>query len=333
MSADDRVPPSTEAPSAAPGEGSVRFWSTEKLPTIVSWATVAGAGVQIVTVVVAFFALLPVYQDLNEGRQRANEDSFLRAVDQLSSDNIAAHVLAIRSLQALADQGQPTRRDVMDVYSDFLRSRLTRPADPNDSSMLELCTPDQTWYDRVQHRDLNEAFTALLKTYQADRTATRQGNRYRLALPGTCLHFVDLTGVDLSGADFSQADLAGAILNKTVLTCADLHEAFLQNTEVHEANLSGANLTSTIVKVVKPGLVSFDKVDLRGAKLGNARFSTETDGDPGVPVAAVDTRDASMVRTYEGTNYPTLLLGRPITTAAALGTVYAAPGQPATCAG
>ncbi|PKB70916.1 MAG: hypothetical protein BZY87_08135 [SAR202 cluster bacterium Io17-Chloro-G6] len=92
-------------------------------------------------------------------------------------------------------------------------------------------------------------------------------------LRGAAIKEADLDGVDLRGADLSESDLTGSDLGHANLHGAILSAAVLSEVDLSNADLSGADLRGTVLGGADLTSANLSGANLHGADLSGAKFS------------------------------------------------------------
>jgi hypothetical protein len=251
-----------------------------------------------ITVLVAVAAVLLSAQASREQARIAEAgqvtDRFIRAVEQLGSDQPDVAIGGMYSLERIARDSDVDRSVVQEVLAAYVRNHAQNPNQqtplPQVQSALDILgrmpASDQgpdLHGTRLAGADLSGAdfyravFTDAVLTY-ADLSHTKLT---RANLIGADLSRTNLAGVDLIRADLTHADLTTAFLLGSDLTHADLTDANLTDTDLRnvdfiDADLSSANLT-------RANLIGADltRADLLGADLSRANLldANLTDAD------------------------------------------------------
>lgn len=166
-------------------------------------------------------------------------DLFTKAVEQLSSDQVAVRHGGVYAMEQIAETAPHYRGHVAALLASFVRQQApwppVRPPEEVDA--------ERRRYTGGLRDDVGGAMAAL--------------SRRRMILPGTSIELekVDLRGADLAGQNLSRFCFAGSNLDGATLTGCDLSHATLTDASLKDADLTDATLTG---------------VDLSGADLTHA---------------------------------------------------------------
>lgn len=211
-------------------------------------------------------------ENLKLAQDKESYERFNRAVIQLNDEKIEVKLLAVYTLEQIAQSQGPQRsacidllsayvRDKAGISNDNLHSASTRGVPIEIQTILSVLGRAQITAKRSDASESREGWV-VSKVEQENRVvlSIQEG---RTTYSFTDEQRIDLRSTDLRGANLSHAGLSTALLS--------------------DSNLSGAFLTSAIVIMADLRMVNFENADLSGttflksnldkARLGNANLT------------------------------------------------------------
>ncbi len=196
----------------------------------------------ILALIAAFAVLGAAYLSSQATKQGQQADLFLRAGQQLASNDAVTHIDGIQSLERLGEDSSRYLPTVEQLLQTYLRKYAA--------------------WRGTQTRlsgDAQAALTALANL----RALSKEVKVGALDLSGLDLEYADLTGAHLEGVGFWGTHLEHANLSDAHLDGAWLLAAHLENTIVAGASMTCANLSGA----------KLDGAELEGAVLRQADLS------------------------------------------------------------
>jgi uncharacterized protein YjbI with pentapeptide repeats len=203
--------------------------------------------IQIVGGVLVLLGLYFTSQNIRLTLERTQLEELNQATIQLDSSNAYTRLLAIKSLERLADASWDNYKLIREILVDYLKGHTDWTDDPAKSDRDHL---------GLQHvNEINEILTFLVRRPLPSGVGGEQ-------LPPLDLRGIDLRGLHLedtfwNGAILGSAHLEGAHLNRAVLTGVDFSGSNLEAADLRQADLSRAE---------------FDKANLNNAQLDDANL-------------------------------------------------------------
>jgi hypothetical protein len=186
-------------------------------------------------------------------------DLFTKAIEQLSSDQVAVRHGGVYAMEQIAETAPHYRGHVAALLASFVRQQApwppTRPPQEVDA--------ERQRYTGGLRDDVGGAMAAL--------------SRRTMILPGTGIELekVDLRGADLADQNLSRFCFAGSNLDGATLTRCDLSQATLTDASLKHADLTGATLTGA-------DLTGADFTEAIGLAPPSPSASNPTEEQPGL---------------------------------------------------
>jgi len=175
-------------------------------------------------------------------------DRFLRAIDQLGSDNPRVRIGAVFALERIAQESPSDRPHIVSTLAALVREQLPATAVGKGGYVYVLMQ---------RAPDAQAALTVLCRSPLSD---DRRGSS------------------EIGGLDLSRSDLRRASLKNANLRDANLWGSRLENADMSGADLTGSNLSNAYFGTVSPGQPGFKKgTDLRHATLTRAQLTNTRD--------------------------------------------------------
>lgn len=219
----------------------------ELLQTLAALFVVAGA--------------LATWQQIRIAREGQITDRFVRAIDQLGSENLDVRLGGLYGLERLAVNSPADRPSITPILGAFVRGHAPWPVGAPDGPVHPTENVDDKlpWLtDRAI--DVQTAMHVL---------ARRPGHSQepQLFLSRTDLRRMQLSEAMLSDTYCRHANLAGSWLPAANLRGSEMVDADLRNVNLREANLSGADLQGAHLQGADLRHAVLSHADLRGANL------------------------------------------------------------------
>jgi hypothetical protein len=240
-----------------------------------------------VTAIAALGALVMTQRSLDATLQGQVSDRFARAVEQLGAkESVDVRVGAIYSLERLAKDSEPDRRVVMEVLSNFVRTRSPAvkqsdgsylcPSKDKVGSDIEAAVivigrrernSDDGWVDlggtclRIDGANGSDFQQTILYDADISGASLKQARFY-----GTSIERTRFDGAILYGAKFERVTGAGALFKGAQLWDAKFDDSMLDNSDFSGADLSRATFSNSSIKDIK-----MDGVKLEEIKFSNVR--------------------------------------------------------------
>jgi hypothetical protein len=213
-------------------------------------------------------------------RERRITESFIKAVEQLGSDQLLTRLAGIYTLDHIAGESERHYWPIMDTLTTYVHERAPWPprlanyfvqlqsGDKNETAGESVASPKQpqgatpsfpTYADfrlirimrgfpvrqstRDRHRPVPDIQAVVDILVRPEAGGKRIAGERQLNLPGKDLRGANLGEAHLEGANFREAHLEGAWLSKARLKGARLSEAHLEDAFLMEAHLEGADLS------------------------------------------------------------------------------------------
>ncbi len=166
---------------------------------------------------------------------------FMRAIENLGSDNRHVRIGSIFALERIAKESEDDRPYVVSTLATLIRESLPAASVRESTYVPEL---------QVRKPDVQVALTILCRSpLSGDRRQWAEvggldlsrADLRRAALRGADLRYANLYGCRLEGADLREANLSDSILNEANFGAVDpTNVAYRQGTDLREADLRGA---------------------------------------------------------------------------------------------
>lgn len=194
-------------------------------------------------------------KNLRETEDKNVTERYVKAVEQLGSNQIVVRFSGIYALERIAKDSSKYHWTIMNVLSSFIREESLKEKESQDRLSSE-------GSEVKIARDVQAALTVICMLN--DHYDPPKGE------------YIDLTSANLSGANLSNAKLSGADLSKATLERANLSKAILRNAKLCDANLSSAVLTEVDFTETDLTEVDFTKADLTGMNFTKADLTGES---------------------------------------------------------
>jgi hypothetical protein len=175
-------------------------------------------------------------------------DRFLRAIDQLGSDNPRVRIGAVFALERIARESPSDRPHIVSTLAALVREQLPATAVGNGGYVYVLMQ---------RAPDAQAALTVLCRSPLSDDRPESS---------------------EIGGLDLSRSDLRRASLKKADLRGANLWGSRLENADLRWADLTDSTLSNAYFGTISPGQPGFQRgTDLRYATLTRAKLSNTRD--------------------------------------------------------
>ena len=225
---------------------------------------------------IAYWRSWVAMRQLKTSRQSLDGEKYHRALELLSSRNVAARLAGIHRLGQMA-KTEPTKYhvEVMGVLCDFVRN--TNLDEPTSSASSE---PNGRPTPRALQRCRDDIQAAMkLIAHRSEDQSNAEGKAgYRIDLHGADLRWLNLLKGNLARADLTGVNLEDAKLDDTDLTKVALDSSRLCGTSFLRCILRGASIQIAEALGVVLGAADLSGAmlcvsDLRQAKLNSANLS------------------------------------------------------------
>src|SRR5215217_7768935 len=200
-------------------------------------------------------SLTQTSQTLLQNQRTQSADRFIRAIDQVGSENPAIRLGGIYALDQIAKENEEYRGRIIEVLSTYIRTNYRRRRQ-SQSTQTPLAGSELS---EAQGRSEVNAILLIFK-----RTLKSTGQPYQSA--DNTIGHVDLHGTDLRNADLRDTDLQEANLTDTYLHAAELKGTILRN-----ANLANSDLTQAVLESAHLQGANFRESTLQYADLRNIK--------------------------------------------------------------
>jgi uncharacterized protein YjbI with pentapeptide repeats len=218
------------------------------------------------------FSMAATRQELELTRTGQITDRFIRAIDQLGSEQLDIRIGGIYALERIALNSGRDHGPVMEVLVAFIRSHAntvdySESREPSerrvrrDEPASQLTNVARTT-GPVLRADLQAALTVIGR-----RRVSADTSHLRLDFSELDLTEADLSLMHLDRAVFVGSRLTRANLNGASLQRADLWEAQLKGVQAVDTNFRGAYLRGARLQGAMLQGTIFEECDLRGAHL------------------------------------------------------------------
>jgi hypothetical protein len=255
---------------------------------------IAGGFLALIGLYIAWVRSKALRDQAEVAREQQLTDLYVKAVEQLGSENLQIRLGGIYALERIARESPKDHWPIMEVLTAFVRENAPlreetpeiEPAKEESSAAPDTEEIAEPKYHAPRMKlptDIQAVLTVLGRTAIAyaqkgetrslDLRATdlafavlRKANLQRVLLQRSNLQLSFLIGADLQGARLSSANLQGAILGEANIQEADLSYANLRGANLRYSNLKGAKLLATKLEGAMLGEADLRMVDLRSIK-------------------------------------------------------------------
>jgi uncharacterized protein YjbI with pentapeptide repeats len=215
-------------------------------------------------------------------------DRFTKAVENLGSDKLDVRIGGIYSLERLSRDSRGDRPTILDVLSAYVRGQAPAPPEWVDDSQS---SSDGTTPVPAVHCPVDEKAPLAIDIQAVATVITRRDltipDERPIDLSHSCLHRVnlagiqlqeaDLTGTDLTHADFMNVEAFGPKhrvrdinLNYAHLDLANLSNVFAVGATAAEATMYGTSLAHAVLPGIDLTKANLWQADLSNADIRNA---------------------------------------------------------------
>jgi uncharacterized protein YjbI with pentapeptide repeats len=206
-------------------------------------------------------------------------ESFAKAVDQLSSNEVQARVGGILILEQIAHGSPEYHWTVIEVLMSYIRDlsleekSTSKPQYKVNENYLYQNTTEKVQRERLQKIMEEEAVSVTIDVQIALTVICRRNNKQDPKGRVIDLKFCDIRGAYMENANLANADLTGAKISRAKLQNVNFANAKLEEADLTEAILDGSNLNKSSLRNAVLEGASLEKTDLQDSDLAYANFT------------------------------------------------------------